>query len=331
MRRRDFLAAPVLIAAVQDAFGQAGLPPRRLAIVSPSYPPEAMTEKGSFYFRAVFEELGRSGYVEGRNLVVGRFSARESNRDLQAVVADVVRANPDCILAEGAGTARLLRSATGTLPIVAYTIDPVANGLADSLARPGGNVTGFTSDPGPEWDRKVIELLLDAAPGVTRIAHLLPHAAWTRLYAQRLEAFEQKGVVLLGGADGNLADDSDYRNFFAALSRRGAQGLVIADTSENISRTDLVVSLTREARLPAISSKRGYVERGGLMAYGANSLQAARGLGDYVARILKGARPADLPFQQPTQFDLAINLATARELGLTFSPLMLARANEVIE
>jgi putative tryptophan/tyrosine transport system substrate-binding protein len=330
MKRRSLLACMPVIAAAQSVRAQTTARHARLAIVSAAAAPENMTVRGTPAYRGMFAELERQGWVENKTLAVERYSAQGNSGLLRKIVQDVVGTRPDCIFAEGIGTAYLFKAATTMLLVVAYAADSVGNGLIDNLAHPGGNITGFASDAGSELSGKVVELLHEAAPRATRIGHLVSRAAWERTGSLRLNGMVPAGVVLLGGAEGPLDNEADYCRFFTAFAERGGNALVVADTATNIRNGNLILSLVAHAPIPAIYSGRAFVERGGLMSYDVDSTQVAAAS----AATLPGycrAPPADLPFQQPATFEVVINATTAAELGLTLSPTLLARADEVIQ
>jgi ABC-type uncharacterized transport system substrate-binding protein len=224
------------------------------------------------------------------------------------------------------------RSGNKAIPIVTITSDPVALGLATSLARPGGNVTGFTVDTGIEVVGKRLELLKETIPRATRIAFLASQQAWDGMWGQVMrESAERTGVASIAATVGDPIGEPEYRRAFAVMAKERAQALVVTDHAEGFANRELIVELAAQARLPAIYAYDAFVEAGGLMAYAIERADLRRRVAGYIDRILKGASPAELPFQQPTKFELVINLKTAKALGLTISPSLLARADHVIE
>jgi putative ABC transport system substrate-binding protein len=322
------LAAPLVTEAQEYKAGRV----YRLAVVSASTPVEEMTEAKDPGLRVLLSELRRLGYTEGRNLIVQRFSGAGSRERYPDVGRDVVRFGPDVIFANTGRLAQAFRTVTTTIPIVTVTTDPVGLGLATSLARPGGNVTGFSQDAGNEILGKRLELLKEAVPRASRIAYLAPRAVWEGPWGQIMrEAGTRAGVAVPGAPLGNPLDEPEYRRAFVAMASDRADALVVSDHGEAIAHRRLIVELAAQAKLPAMYSYRVFAEAGGLMSYGADPAQPLRLVVDYIDRIFKGTNAGDLPFQRPTKFELVINLKTAKALGLTIPPSLLLRADQVIE
>ena len=243
---------------------------------------------------------------------------------------DVALSQPDAIVAASDQLLARLKAAT-TKPIVGITADPVLSGLASSLSRPGGNVTGFTVGP-DEVLGKRLELLRQAVPGVSRMAFLLSQTGWDgRFGGVMREAARSAGVTLIGAPTRDPIDEAEFQRVFSLLARERAEALIVNDHPANYTYRRLIADLAVGARLPAIAAFRDFPEAGGLMAYAPDTLAIFRGAAQYTDRILKGARPGDLPFQEPTKYDLVINLKTAKALGLTIPQSLLGRADVVIE
>ena len=235
------------------------------------------------------------------------------------------------IFAPGTTVAQVAMKATATIPIVIATAgNPVGDRLVGSLARPGGNVTGLTMLAGPALGGKYVQLLKEAAPGVSRVAVL-----WNPLNPAERGLVEEAGIAARASGleiQPVIAQRSEeIEGAFAAMSRARADGLIVMPDAVYMNFRVRIAHLAGKSRLPAMYGFRESVEAGGLMSYGANLNDLVRRSAGYVARILKGAKPADLPVEQPTKFELVINLKTAKVLGLTIPPSLLARADEVIQ
>jgi putative ABC transport system substrate-binding protein len=279
---------------------------------------------------ALRQGLSETGYVEGQNVVIEYRWAEGHYDRLPALAADLVGRRVDVIATSGgASSALAAKAATSTIPIVFVAADPVGGGLVPSLARPGGNLTGF-SILSSELTPKRLELLSELVPQARVIALLVNQTSPSaeRLIGDVQEAARTKGVQLVVLKAGT---ESEIDGAFASLIELHAAGVVVAaDPFLNNRREQLVTLASRQA-VPAIYPERQGVEAGGLISYGMSFAAAFRQAGIYVGRILKGAKPADLPVQQPTTFELVVNLKTAAALGLTVPPSILARADEVIE
>jgi putative ABC transport system substrate-binding protein len=279
--------------------------------------------------RAFVRGLRALGYVEGRNLILERRSAEGTFERFAPIVAELVSLNVDVIVVSSTPLAQRAREVTTAVPIVlGISTDPVGSGLAQSLARPGGNVTGLTSDVGPEIQGKRLELLKGAVPRASRVAFLGTKKLWDVVYEKSIKAGAQAlGLTVF------LAEHTptDYTGAFTLISRERPDALFVANSSENFAQRQLIVDFATSKRLPNIHAFRESVEVGGLMSYGVNIVDLFRRAGGFVDKILKGAKPGDLPVEQPTKFELVINLKTAKALGLTIPPSLLQRADQVIE
>jgi putative ABC transport system substrate-binding protein len=278
------------------------------------------------------QALAERGYVEGRNIVIEYRWADGKIERLPALAAELVRLKVDLIVAGATPQARAARQATATIPIVAWAMQaPVQDGLVASLARPGGNVTGLTF-LGPELVPKRLELLKTILPRVSRIAVLWHPAGYADSTRQEMaqdaeQAARRLGVTLqFVGADG----PADLDRAFSAMARGRAEALIVFPSPLLYGERRRIVQLAARHRLPAAYNAREFAELGGFMTYGASIPDLVRRGTDYVDRILKGAKPADLPVEQPTKYELVINLGTARTLGLTIPQSVLAQADEII-
>jgi putative ABC transport system substrate-binding protein len=280
-------------------------------------------------FRQGLRDLG---YVEGRNVVIEYREAGGKLERLPALAAELVALNVDVIVAPTIVAALAAKQVTRTLPIVFFGSDPVTSGLVTSLARPGGNVTGL-SGLSPELVGKSLELLKQAVPGVSRVAVLWqPGAAGERTEKDTLTGAEVAARAL--GVRLQIVEArgrADIDRAFSDMTRARAGALTVWSTAMFVHERGRLVALAAKNRLPAMYTLREFVDAGGLMAYGHNQTDLNRRAATYVDKILKGAKPADLPVEQPAKFELVINLKTAKTLGLTIPQSLLQRADEVIQ
>jgi putative tryptophan/tyrosine transport system substrate-binding protein len=278
-------------------------------------------------FRQGLRELG---YVEGQNLIIESRYAEGSEERLPDLAAELVRLKVEVIVAGGSSTIRAAQHATRTIPIVmAGSYDPVGRGLVASLARPGGNTTGV-STLGAELPGKRLELLKETVPQSARVAVLAnPAAGGYESVMHNLTGAAQALGLQLRVVELRRAEELDTA--FATMTREGVDALIVVpDRALMDGLRGRTVDLAATHRLPAMYDGREYVVAGGLMSYGPSLLDMFQRAATYVDRILKGAKPADLPVAQPTKFELVINLKTAKALGLTVPPSLLFQANEVI-
>ena len=283
---------------------------------------------------AFLQGLRDLGYVEGRNLVIEYRDAEGNAERLPALAAELVALKVDVIVA-ATGTPAVLaaKQATKAIPIVfTAAADPVTSGLVASLARPGGNVTGL-SNVTPELVGKWLELLTQAVPGVSRVALLWePGSMPERTDKDILRAADVAARAL--GVRLQVIDvrgPADFDKAFSDMTKERAGAVTVMGSTMIISERRHLVDLAAKHRLPAVYTWRWFVDAGGLMAYGPDFADMFRRAATYVDKILKGAKPADLPVEQPTKFELVINLKTAKALGLTIPPSLLQRADQVIE
>jgi ABC-type uncharacterized transport system, periplasmic component len=297
--------------------------------VAPESRPEALNP-----FRQALKELG---WVEGGNLTIEQRYAHGDADRYRELAADLVRVKADVIVTDGSPATKGAQQATTTIPIVFVSGDPVARGFVANLSRPGGNLTGVAIITG-DLIVKRIELLKQAVPGLARLAMLEDHTA-LRLMPQENRlggnwqsiegAARQLGIQLTPSREVRKPDDLDGAFALAAKDRAG--GVLVLASAFFSSQASRIVSLAAKTRLPAIYEHQGFVERGGLMSYGASHRDTFRRIAGYVDRILKGAKPADLPVEQPTKLDLALNLRTAKTLGLTIPQPLLLRVDQVVQ
>jgi putative ABC transport system substrate-binding protein len=278
-------------------------------------------------FRQGLRELG---YVEGKNIVIEwRYAEGKLDR-VPALAAELVRLKVDIIVSSAPPNTRVAKQATATIPIVmAYDDDPVGNGFVASLARPGGNITGL-STLAPEISGKQLELLNEIVPKLSRVAFLgdvtRPGTAQSlREINVAADAFRVQVQYL------EVRGPKDIEIAFRAASKDRAEAILVLGSPFLISQRKQVVELAAKSRLPAIYGRREYVEDGGLMSYATSFTDLSRRAATYVDKILKGAKPADLPIEQPKKFELIINLKAAKQIDVTIPPNVLARADKVIK
>jgi putative ABC transport system substrate-binding protein len=277
-------------------------------------------------FRQGLRELG---YVEGKSILLEDRYADSKEDRVPALAAELVRLKVDVIVTSNSGPTRAAKAATATTPIVmARDIDPVGNGFVASLARPGGNITGLSS-LAPEISGKHVELLKEIVPQLSRLAVL--GTSTTPGNAQLLK--EIKSAADAFGVTPQYIDvptPKEIESAFRAAGKGRADAILMLGSGVYASYRKQVVDLTIKNRLPTIYRSREYIEEGGLMAYGVNPFDLDRRAATYVDKILKGAKPADIPVEQPTKFEFIVNLKSAKQIGLTIPPNVLARADRVI-
>ncbi len=327
MRKNAALCLTLTLALLAAPLAADAQPPGkvyRIGVLSPgSLGPSPPIE-------AFRQELRDLGYTEGRNMAIEwRFSGGRLD-PLPDLAAELVRLKVDVIFAINTPAVQAAKNATGTIPIVMTRVsDPVRTGLVASLARPGGNITGLTQ-MSPELTGKRLELIKQALPRVSRVA-LLWNSANTGHTLQVREtgaASRQLGVrIQILGVQG----PNELQSAFDAATRERAGALFVIDDLMISSHQTRILELAAKHRLPVISQFREFVEAGGLMAYGPNNDEMFRRAATYVDKILKGAKAADLPVEQPTRFELVVNLRTAKALGLTIPQSILIRADQVIQ
>ena len=326
--RRKFLATLLGGAAAWPLVARAQTERlRRIGIISSasSDDPEYQVRFGAF-----LQELQRLGWIIGRNIRIETRWTRGDAEDARKYAAELVALNPDVILASGISTVVALLQLTRTVPIVFPAVyDPVAAGVVESLARPGGNVTGFMTAEysiGGKW----LELLKEIAPSMTRVAVLRSPAS--RSSASQFAAIQAVAPSLRMEINPlNMQDDGEIERAVTAFARSPNGGLIVTTGPPAILHRNLIVSLAARHKLPAVYYERYFVAAGGLASYGPDFVDQFRRAAGYVDRILKGEKPADLPVQAPTKYELVINLKTAKALGLEMPASVLARADEVIE
>jgi putative tryptophan/tyrosine transport system substrate-binding protein len=326
MRRREFItllggavvAWPLAARAQQERL-------RRIGVLMNFAADDA---EGQVRLAAFLQGLQEAGWAVGRNVQIELRWGAADNELYRKHAAELAALAPDVIFASATPSVQALQHANRTMPIVfAMVGDPVGMGLVANLARPGGNATGFTPMEfgfGAKW----VELLKEIAPGVTRVA-VLRDLTIGPAQLSAIQAVAPSFGVELSAV--GVGDAGEIERSIAAFARSSNAGLVVTASTSALVHRDLITMLAARHRLPAVYPFRYFVTRGGLISYGANPLDQYRRAAGYVDRILKGEKPADLPVQAPTKYELVLNLKTAKALGLEIPPTLLARADEVIE
>jgi putative ABC transport system substrate-binding protein len=330
MKRRDLLLLAGGLAASQALEVRAQSPgTRRLGIIMAvgKQAPEYSAARAAFR-----EDLERLGWREGDNLIVDERWGASDQQDARAAADEIVALKPDVVLGQSLAVIDALKLATRTTPIVfIHVADPVASGLVASLAHPGGNVTGITNIE-PSIGGKWLQFLKEAAPTLARAAMLVNPATQPDRGAIFLSPFAAAaGSLGVNPVNGEVHDLPGIEAVMSRLAAMPGGGAVVIPDAFFASHSAQIVSLAARLRLPVVYPYRYYIAQGGLLSYGVNNVDLFRQAAPYVARILNGTKPADLPVQQPIRFQLVLNLKTAKALGLTLPPLLLARADEVIE
>lgn len=329
MQRREFItlfggAAAASVAGPMVARAQT--PPRipRVGFIG-----SAGTAMAGRMVAALRQGLGELGYVDGQTIALEIRASDGHSERIPELVAELIGLKMDVLVAGSSVSTLAAKKATGTIPIVMVAADPVGLGLVASLARPGGNVTGL-SYFNEAISAKRLQLLTEFVPGLSRVAVLRnPSVVVHATFWQETEVAARKLGVALQPLD--IRGPDDFEAAFAAATRGNAQGLIALDDALTIAHRPRIVSLAASSHLPAMYGLREFPNDGGLMSYGASFVDLLRRTAAFVDKILKGAKPADLPVEQPTAFELVINRKTANALGLTVPPLLLAQADEVIE
>jgi ABC-type uncharacterized transport system substrate-binding protein len=328
MDRRVFISGMTLslLAAPLAAEAQpVGKVPRIGVIVTATRP------ETEHLIKALSEGLRELGYVEGRNVMLELRFAEGRQERLPGLVAELVQLKVDVLVTGSNPVIAAVKQATATIPVVmAVSRDPVGAKFIPSLARPGGNITGLANDSAPEIIGKNLALLKEAAPRISRVAFLwnpVPPGADTSRNAVE-SAARNLGIAFQSV---EVRGRNEFEGAFAAMVRERADGVVVAQDPVTFGSRSQVALLAARSRLPAVYGVKEFAEAGGLMSYGPNIADQFRRAAIYVDKILKGEKAADLPVEQPTKFELVVNLKTAKALGLTIPPSLLQRADQVIE
>lgn len=327
MQRRKFLSGLGSAAASSPVIASAQQPEhmRRIGVLSAQFERDMASEKAAFE-----KTLQQSGWTDGGNVRIDyRWSAGNAD-NIRKNATELVALAPDVIVVSGSASVGPLLQATRAIPVVFINVpDPVGTGLVDSMARPGGNATGFTNFE-YSLTGKWLELLQEIAPRVTRVAVLRDAAIaagigqWSAIQAMA----PSRGVEL---TPINVRDAAEIERSIAAFAGTPSGGLVVTQSAQALSHRALILTLAARHKLPTVYFSRTFVTRDGLASYGIVPIEQFRSAAGYVDRILRGAKPDDLPVQAPTKYELVVNLKTAKALGLDVPASLLARAEEVIE
>jgi putative tryptophan/tyrosine transport system substrate-binding protein len=324
MKRRDFIAATAALLVSPRPLRAEG-PPRRVGYLDP-------VVKNLPLFKVWLDGLRDHGWIEGKNLIIDYRSAEGRAERIPPLAAELVALKPDLLVGPSPQVAVALKSATATIPIVFVAVfDPVAIGLVQSMSRPGGNITGLATYAPGDWIAKRIEILRELVPSASNIALLVnPDNPVHRLtLAEEVPRTARSFGVALPIVEATTADELDTA-FASAVAQQADAMIVFADPLTTNQHAPRVVALAAEHHLPAIYLFRQFAD-GGLIVYGTDLADLLRRAGGYVDKILNGTKPADLPVEQPTKFELVINMKTAKALGLSVPPSILVRADEVME
>jgi putative tryptophan/tyrosine transport system substrate-binding protein len=325
MDRRAFLAGTGAVVLAAPLAAEAQQAPVKLVMLLTGSSAGAAPEYAAFT-----KQLGNLGWIEGQNVAVDRRWA-DSLEEFIPLVADAVRAKPAAILTAGPEATRAARQATSIIPIVMIaSSDPRVMGVT-SFAHPGGNLTGLTIGPPEVTSEKRVQLIKEALPALTRIAVLwdVKRSSDSGLTEPTMGAAARVLGVRLQHLD--VTNASGFATAFAAAKRDHAEAVLLVESPRAVANREIIAELGLKHRLPIMSQFSRIVQAGGLMSYGPDLTDLFHRAASYVDKILKGAKPADLPIEQPTKFDLVINLKTAKALGLTIPPSLLGRADELIQ
>jgi putative ABC transport system substrate-binding protein len=332
VKRRQFISLLGGAAAAWPLAARAQQPGRvyRVGLVFTTSPVSEMAGPDPIHpmARSFVQGLRALGYLQGQNLVLEHRSAEGKFERFPEIIRELVSIKVDVIVTVTNPMTRAARNVTRTVPIVmAYSVSPVEHGLVQSLSRPGGNVTGFTMNVGSEIPDKQLQLLKELLPRISRVAFLHSKEQEAEGVANGEAAARELGIKLLPAEH----TPTDYTDAFALIAHEHPDALVVGASAVNVAHRHLIVDFAAQRRLPAMYATREFVSAGGLISYGVDFADLFRRAAGYVAKILRGASPSDLPVEQPTKFDLVINVKTAMALGLDVPPTLLALANEVIE
>jgi putative ABC transport system substrate-binding protein len=329
MRRREFITLVGSTAAIWPFAAQAQQQPGKVFRIG--YLGTSLPSLEKPFIDAFLKQLRELGYVEGESIVVEYRWAEGQDDRLPDLAAELVRTKPDVIVTTGTPGTLAAKRATGSIPIVfASSGNPINTGLVSSLARPGGNVTGFTIS-GPELEGRRLQLLKDAVPALARLAVLWNSANPGNIDFYQLVEGAAAAMAMQFGPVLDVRRIDDFSAAFSTLATGKPDAMIVLADRFLLAHRAEIVNFAATNRLPAMYPYKAYVDAGGLISYAPSDLDQFRRTADYVDKILKGAKPADLPVQEPINFELVINLKTAKALGLNISQQLLATADVVIE
>jgi putative ABC transport system substrate-binding protein len=334
MKRRDFIAGMIFAASLNAAPAQQTVSlRRRVGVVSPAVPVADMTEdtKNNDVYPGFFRELRRLGFIEGQNLAVERRTAEGVPDRYDEIAKDLINQKVEVIFVTTTRMALPLKRLT-TVPIVVAGADIIGSGLVESLAHPGGSVTGFSVDAGLQLYGKHLQLLRELAPAQKKVGFLAPRSEWESQFGRAVASVaNDMNIVIVGPPVEAPLEEQNYRAALMSMIDEGVDALLVSLAAENARHARFIVDFAQERCLPAVYPNRTYAQNGALLVYAADLGEIGKGVARYVDMILKGAQPKDLPVQQPVKFELTINLKTAKAIGLTVPATLLASADKVIE
>jgi putative ABC transport system substrate-binding protein len=328
MRRRDFIKLIASAVVAEPLAARAQQPGKIYRIGFLANDPTIPQQPAG---QAFLDGLRQAGFVEGKNVIIEQRFAKGMLDRYDGLARELVDLRPDIIVASSGNATLAVKRATSTIPVVMLNVDdPVGQGIVASLARPGGNITGVTLDESVEIAAKRLQLLKDVVPYAARVAILInPDEGYTRILVQQLDHLAPALNLMLEPVVARQV--SEIENAFAGLQQQRPDALLVANGALNFTNRKLIMDLALKARLPAVSNFRESMQAGGLLSYGPDRVERFRLATIFVGKILKGAKPGDLPVEQPTKYELVINLKTAKALGLEIPRSLLLIADEVIE
>jgi putative ABC transport system substrate-binding protein len=305
----------------------------RLAIVHPSAPMADLIEATSQgLFLAIFKKLQGLGYVEGQNLVIERWTAEGRPERYGEIASDVVAHKPEVVFLPTGRLAQSFKHVTSTVPIVVLVgSDPIPMGIVENLSHPEANITGFTTEAGPAFLGKLFQIMKDLKPAMMKFGFLAARQGWEAWRSVLASTSQSLGISVVGPMVESPFGEQEHRVALNSMIDDGVEGLVVSTTFESVVHRRMIIQFVQDHRLPAIYPLTDYARDGGLLAYTADFDEVFAGLAHYLDLILKGSKPGDLPFLQPTRFQFTINMKAARAIKLSIPAPLLASADKVNE